>query len=272
MQNVIIFNEELFNNNKTSLEVKEIPISAIIIDEESKRNEINTDTLQELIQSINLIGLINPITVIKDLDKYRLVAGYRRLIAHNALAKETIHAKVIENSDALQILVHLDENAKRERFSEIEEAIYYAKVIERLQITAEQLAKMINRTPAYISQRLSILRWTEQLRKALADGHLTYSACRELARVKDLDQQNRFLQYAIDGTASWSTIQRWVNDYFVVQKASEEARRNKNSEPTNRPQRIEDGNIKHAKRPPVFAKLAKKPPLILRRLPKQTRI
>lgn len=219
-----INDEMLFENNKTTLEVKEISINSIIIDDESKRNDINTDNLQELIESIDKIGLINPITCIKDQDQYRLVAGYRRLLAHNALGKDTIHAKIIDNSDALQILVHLDENAKRERFSETEEAIYFSKVIERLQITAEHLAKIVGKTPAYVSQRLSILKWTDELRKALADGVLTYSACRELARIKDIEQQTKFMNYAIDGVASWSTVQRWVNDYFTVLKATEESR------------------------------------------------
>lgn len=216
-------NDELFNNSISSIEIIEIPIDKIIVDEESQRKDVNQNALIELAESIKAIGLINPITVAKYDDKYKLVAGFRRLSACRLLNYEQIQAKIIADSATLNILVHLDENNKRERFTELQEAEYFASIIHKLQLTYEQLAKVIDKTPAFISQRLSILKWNEKLRTALINEDLSYSVCRELNRVKDKEQLENFIYHAVTSGVNWKTVKKWVDEYVEVQEQYEQA-------------------------------------------------
>jgi ParB/RepB/Spo0J family partition protein len=175
-----------------------------------------------LVQSIKAVGLINPITVAKQGEDYKLIAGFRRLTAHKHLGRERIEAKIINDSEFLGVIVHLDENLKRERFTEIQEAEYLASILHRLQITYEQLGKVINKTPAFISQRISILKWNEKLRETLKNEELSYSVCRELNRVKDNEQLERFLYHATTSGVNWKTVKRWVDDYIDLSRAEKE--------------------------------------------------
>lgn len=216
-------NDELFNNSISSVEIIEIPIDKIIVDEENQRKDVNQNALIELANSIKAIGLINPITVAKYDDKFKLVAGFRRLSACRLLNYEHIQAKIIADSATLNILVHLDENNKRERFTELQEAEYFASIIHKLQLTYEQLAKVIDKTPAFISQRLSILKWNDKLRQALINEELSYSVCRELNRVKDKEQLENFIYHAVTSGVNWKTVKKWVDEYVEVQEQYEQA-------------------------------------------------
>lgn len=152
-----------------------------------------------------------------------MVAGFRRLSACRLLNYEQIQAKIIADSATLNILVHLDENNKRERFTELQEAEFFASIIHRLQLTYEQLAKVIDKTPAFISQRLSILKWNDKLRQALINEELSYSVCRELNRVKDNAQLENFIYHAVTSGVNWKTVKKWVDEYVEVQEEFEKA-------------------------------------------------
>jgi len=214
------FNNSLFisENLLNIIETKEIEMKLIQVRDEQKRKDINKENLILLAESIETIGLIHPITVVKEDGYYRLVAGFRRFNACMMLEKPTIYARIVKEDEQLEILIHLEENAKREKYNEYEEAQYFADVIQRTQMTQEQLAKLIGKTPAYISQRLAMFRWHPLIKEALIAEQLSYSACRELMRVDNEPQLVHFVNQAIEQGANWSTIKRWVDDYADVQK------------------------------------------------------
>lgn len=214
------FNNSLFisENLIKIVETKEIPLNLIAVREEQKRKDVSREKMIQLAESIETIGLIHPITVVKEDDNYRLVAGFRRFTACQMLEKQTIYARIAEADEQLEILIHLEENAKREKYNELEEAQYFADVLQRTQMTQEQLAKLIGKTPAYVSQRLAMFRWHPQVKEALIAEELTYSACRELMRVDDEKQMLHYLHHARLQGANWTNIKAWVDDYFAIQK------------------------------------------------------
>jgi len=93
-----------------------------------------TGDLKPLIDSIREHGLINPITVMDNMDGYVLIAGYRRLHAMKALGEHDIVATVLDPMDAdEQLKMEIDENEVRKNFT-IRERLAYAdkiKVIEQ---------------------------------------------------------------------------------------------------------------------------------------------
>ena len=214
------FNNSLFlsENLIKIVETKEIEIDKIIIRDEQKRKDVSREKMIQLAESIETIGLIHPITVVKEGDNYRLVAGYRRFTACQMLENTTIYARIAEPDEQLEILIHLEENAKREKYNELEEAQYFADILQRTQMTQDQLAKLIGKTPAYVSQRLAMFRWHPAVKEALIAEELTYSACRELMRVDDEKQMLHYLHHARLQGANWTNIKMWVDDYFAIQK------------------------------------------------------
>lgn len=97
-------------------EFAEIPLESIDIGPAQARSRKVEENTDELAQSIQALGLINPITVYKKKDgRYDLVTGQRRLIAVEKLKWPTISAKVLlyEPSEIEAKAMSLSENIMR---------------------------------------------------------------------------------------------------------------------------------------------------------------
>jgi ParB family chromosome partitioning protein len=92
--------KELYNvENIDEVQTKFIDINEIVIKDEVRRNNIKQSKIEELADSINRAGLINPINVVEMDGKYWLVAGYRRYLATKLLDKQQIEARIIKQTD-----------------------------------------------------------------------------------------------------------------------------------------------------------------------------
>jgi len=77
-------------------EVKEIPLEQIDIGLSQVRTSDVEEDIQELVASIEKIGLLEPIVVFQKIEgRYEVVTGQRRFLAHQHLGRETIRATIL---------------------------------------------------------------------------------------------------------------------------------------------------------------------------------
>ena len=81
--------------------------------------QIDQDKVDNLVESIQLVGLLHPIVV--DTDN-NLLAGNHRLEAHRILGRATIECKVVNFSELENELVQIDENLINNDLSMIEKS------------------------------------------------------------------------------------------------------------------------------------------------------
>lgn len=110
--------KEQFSNSKEFR--KNINISEIIVSPNQPRKLFDDTELQELADSISEIGLLQPIALRRIQNCYELIAGERRLKAHQLLSRSTIEAIIIDASDEDVALLTLAENLKREDLTDYE--------------------------------------------------------------------------------------------------------------------------------------------------------
>lgn len=179
--------ESVFANTKR---VHKIDVNQIIQNPYQPRME-QTD-LSELKASIENIGLIQPITVIKNNNNtFTLVCGHRRLEAIKELKYDSVEAIIVENDENLQLKA-LAENAQRKDLSPLELAFVYKDIIDTKQYTYDELAKHISKSKAHISQILSILKLDDKVLKAIKDDKYT-----NLLVLHKLNQIVKSFQYEI---------------------------------------------------------------------------
>lgn len=136
-------------------EVKEfrrnVQISEIVPSPNQPRKIFNQTEIEDLADSIQEIGLLQPITVRRINDKYELIAGERRLRAHQFLNKKTIEVLVVDVSDQEVALLTLAENLKREDLTDYEIYIGLSSLDESLKKNKQKLAKSLgmNREDMY---------------------------------------------------------------------------------------------------------------------------
>jgi ParB family chromosome partitioning protein len=161
--------------------IYEIPLDRIKIDGTQPRKTFNEQSLRELSESIKTVGLLQPITVKKNVDgTYRLLEGERRLKAHQMAGIPTIRA-ILGGGDEKEIADRrLAENVVRENLSDIELAKEFQRKTD-LGETQEEIAAAIGKSRVYVAQRLSLLRLPEDSLRQLEEGRITFTDARGLA-------------------------------------------------------------------------------------------
>lgn len=164
------------------------PIDKIVPNKYQPRSEFNQQDLQELSDSIQEKGVIQPLIVTQNEENgfYELIAGERRLRASKLAGLSHVPVVVmdIENEDSLLELA-LIENIQRTDLNPIEEADAYRKLIEKFGYTQEETAKRVGKQRSTVTNMLRLLKLPESVRKDVSSGLLSEGHGRALVRLID---------------------------------------------------------------------------------------
>ena len=173
--------------------IQKIPLSEIYVDEDFNcRDKINPVDVVELAKSIAKDGLISPIIVtpitepIQGDYKYRIVAGFRRIYAHQINKAETIEAVIRENlSEKEARILNLTENLARHDLSILEEAKSILPLF-KLGLNEFQIAEELpNCSRGWVQVRVMLLKLPPEVQKEAAAGLLTQTQIRDLYTLKN---------------------------------------------------------------------------------------
>ena len=132
-------------DNKKDSGLLLIPIEKIFRDENQPRKEFDKEKIEELAQSINKNGIIQPLILTKnDNDNYTLVAGERRWRAAQ-IANLKLLPSLLLPTDLDRDEISLIENIQRENLKVSEEAQAYQKLIDKNNYTHDQLSKIVGK-------------------------------------------------------------------------------------------------------------------------------
>ena len=165
--------------------VREIEISKIVTNPFQPRKVFNKKSINELAKSIEKYGLMQPIIVVKDKDKYILVAGERRLRAFKSLGRNRIKAIISDISLNELREYALIENIQREDLNAIEIALSLKSLIDEYGFTHEELAKNIGKSRAYISNMLRLLNLPQIAKEKIIQNKITYGHAKVLVGLNE---------------------------------------------------------------------------------------
>jgi len=174
----LLFNEEVER-------FFECPVADIERNDHQPRSFFKEDELQELAQSIQENGIIQPLIVQSLGDqKYKLIAGERRLRASKLLGLLTVPVVVsdVDNETSLLELA-LIENIQRTDLTPIEEAEAYRKLIERFGYTQEETAQKVGKKRSTVTNLLRLLKLPENIKQDISEGILTEGHGRALVKL-----------------------------------------------------------------------------------------
>lgn len=168
--------------------VVDIIIDEIAANPYQPRSSMNDGSLADLRQSISEKGVLQPVIVRRKSGRFELVAGERRLRAAKLAKLKSIPAvvKTVSDSEALEIA--LVENLQREDLNPIDEARGYKELINRFNLTQEELAKKLARDRSTIANVLRLLNLPSQVKTALEEGKITMGHARALLGLDDAKQ------------------------------------------------------------------------------------
>ena len=191
----------LIDENSYEIEgksVTEVRISDVEPDKNQPRREFEPQALEELSQSIKQHGVISPIVVTKiENDRYRIIAGERRVKASSIAGKKTIPAIIKDFTDAEMMEIAVLENLQRENLNPIEEAEAYKKLIDTLQITQEELGRRLGKSRTYITNTVGLLSLPEMVKTLVTKDKISMGHARILSKIENdekvLELTNRII-------------------------------------------------------------------------------
>ena len=201
--------EQLFNNENLDLdsfeksvyesatkeEIIEIELSELRANPYQPRKVFNDESLQELTESIKEHGVFQPIIVKKSIKGYEIIAGERRVRASKMAGLTTIPAIVRNLNDEQMMEIALLENLQRENLSSIEEAIAYKAMIEKLNLTQEELSAKVGKSRSHITNILGLLRLPSEVQEMVTNNQISMAHARVLSK---LDDDQKIIEMAHD--------------------------------------------------------------------------
>ena len=206
-------------NGKKSpvLQIQNLPLGKIKTDPEQPRKTFKKDALQQLSESIEEHGVLQPITVRQLNGHYVIVMGERRYRASKLVGKKTIPCivRTYENNDVLE--VQIIENLQRQDLEPTEEAEAIAYLSEKYAPT--EIAKRLGRTDNFIRQRLKLAGLIEGFKHFVRNGEMTISLGVGVALFAPEEQQMMLETMGKDFNAH--QINRMIKDQtYDLEKAS----------------------------------------------------
>lgn len=181
------------------------------------RTEFDQVALNELADSIKVQGLIQPITVRKNGDKYQLISGERRFRA-SKLAGLTEIPAYIRTADNQQMLeMALIENIQRENLNAIEVALSFQQMIDECNLKAEQLGERVGKNRTTVANYLRLLKLPPAIQASIRDNKISMGHARALISVDDEEKQLFIHQEIIDKGLSVRKVEELVRGIHQVQ-------------------------------------------------------
>lgn len=187
VENVSDFEKNLYKEVKTE-EIVELNVNELRPNPYQPRTVFDEDALNELAESIKENGVIEPIIVKKSIKGYDVIAGERRLKASKIAGKETIPAIIRQLSDDKMAEIALLENLQRENLTALEEAKAYKSLIDKLNLTQEQLAKKVSKSRSHVTNMLGLLRLPKEVQNMIQNKKLTMGHARALSKLENEDE------------------------------------------------------------------------------------
>lgn len=179
-------------------EVRQIPIEDIIPNRFQPRINFDEKALNELAESIKQHGIIQPLVLRPLGDKFEIIAGERRYKAATLAGLSTVPGIVTEMDDNTSAEVALIENVQRKDLSAIEEAKSYKNMLERSNITQEELAKKMGLSQSTIANKLRLLNLSDEVQNALSQEKISERHARALLAITDKEEQVKWLNRIIN--------------------------------------------------------------------------
>lgn len=161
--------------------VQEIALARIAPNPYQPRRHIDPAVLDELVESIRIHGVLQPVLVTEALDGYVLVAGERRVRAARLAGLERIPAVVRQLASRDQLELAIVENVQRADLDPIEEALAYRQLIDEFGLTQEEVALRVGKARATITNTLRLLELDPPVQEAIVGGSITEGHGRALA-------------------------------------------------------------------------------------------
>jgi len=165
--------------------VQQLDVNLIQPNPHQPRKTLDPDDMSDLVDSIKIHGVLEPIVIAHTPAGYQIIAGERRWRAAKIAGLSTIPAIVKKTSPRGMLEMSIIENVQRSDLNPIERAHAINRLAEEFQLTPSQIAKQIGKSLSYITNSVKLLTLPDALKDGMLSGLITEGHARALLGIAD---------------------------------------------------------------------------------------
>ena len=185
--------------------VENVRIVDIDPNRDQPRKDFDEESLKELSESIQAVGVIQPVILTKKGSRYQIVAGERRWRASRMAGLNEIPAIVRDWDEITRMKAALIENLQRDDLNPVEEALGIQTLMKKCDLTQEAVSKVVGKSRSAVANMLRLLTLPEQVLELLKNGAISAGHARALVSVSPAERQLKLALYAVQ--QGWSVRQ-----------------------------------------------------------------
>ncbi len=168
----------------------DLELASIEVNPYQPRTYFDEEALNELGESIKILGVIQPITVRKlENNKFQLVSGERRFRASKLIGNTTIPAYIRLANDQEMLEMALVENIQRKNLDPIEVALSYQRLIDEINLTQEELGGRVGKKRSTVTNYLRLLKLDPIIQTGMRDGFVSMGHGRAIINLESTQKQ-----------------------------------------------------------------------------------
>ena len=187
-----------------------VKITSIIANEKQPRKNFDEEELSQLTESVRQYGVLQPLLVKKEGEKYRIIAGERRYRAAKEAGLKEIPVVIRDYTSQQAAEVSIIENVQRADLNPMEEAMAYQMLIDDYGLKQEEIAGKVSKNRTTITNALRLLKLTDKVRLMVAQGVLSAGHARTLVPIEDEDTQYALAREVVEKQLSVRETERLV--------------------------------------------------------------
>ena len=161
--------------------VQMVALDHLEANRQQPRRRFDDDGLEELARSIKETGILQPVLVTRDADRFRILAGERRVRAARLAGLTRVPVLVKEGlEDRDHLLVALIENVQRRDLTAMEEAESYWHLKDKFGMTQDEIAERVGKDRTTVANAIRLLKLPAEIRAQVEDGLLSAGHARTL--------------------------------------------------------------------------------------------
>lgn len=191
-----------------------VPISSISPNPNQPRKTFDEESLNELAASIKEQGIIQPLLVEEIVPgHYSIVAGERRFKAAQIAGLEEVPVIIKSLTELQRIQMSLIENIQRENLNPIEEAYAYQYLMQRSNLTQEEVASKVGKSRSAIANSIRLLSLSDKLKDDVISGQISAGHARAILSLVNPSDQQLLREKIIEGDLSVREAERLADEY-----------------------------------------------------------
>ncbi|HEY5917931.1 MAG TPA: ParB/RepB/Spo0J family partition protein [Chryseolinea sp.] len=203
--------------------VTEISLEEIEVNPFQPRSHFDQEAILELAESIQIHGIIQPITVRRLTDhQYQLISGERRYQAAKLAGLKAIPVYIRSANDQQMLEMALIENIQRENLNAIEIALSYQRLMSECSLKQEELGERVGKNRTTVTNYLRLLKLPPDIQIAVRDNKLSMGHARAIINVENHEQQLYIFKKTLSEDLSVRKVEELVRDLAQKNESKKE--------------------------------------------------